>query len=221
MPATYDFSVPSRLIEVTIGEIVGWSLLIGVTAWVAFMIYRAMDHPRLVLTATPDGLRAMPRDVVQYAVSMPILIALWWMFFWLVFLLSENHLGLLQLFVFPSALIVSIRAFAFLSPVTARELGKIIPVALVAFIILEGKIRSLQEIEEFIQELDLLNIDFWAILFVLMVDYLFTLIWYWGWIRWAGPLWQRRVQARSVQEVAHHDGGVSVLPDADGADRGA
>ncbi len=227
--------------EVTIGQVLWWSVFIGAAAWIAFLVYRSMDHPRLVLTPTPEGLRATPRNVIQYAVSMPFLIALWWGFFFLVFLINENHVNLVQLFVFPSALVVSIRALAFISPVTARELGKVLPVALVAFVILDGKVRDLEEIGEILDESDLIQSDAWVIPFVLFCDYAFTAIWYWGWIRWLQPrLAARKVSAEasdgasgsdtaagaesgdgsaSAEEVAHDDGGVAVLPDADGADR--
>ncbi|MFM9135195.1 MAG: hypothetical protein ACKOT0_07160 [bacterium] len=208
--------------EVTIWQVVSFSIFIGLAAWLSFMVYRAMDHPRLVLTETPQGPRADGLDVAKYALSMPFLIALWWGFFFAVFLINESHINIVQLFVFPSALVVSIRALAFLSPVTARELGKVLPVALVAFVILDGNIRDFQEIDDFLEQSHLIAPDFWVIPFVLFVDYLFTAIWYRGWIRGLQPLLAaRKAAVTSAEEVAHDDGGVAVLPDPDGTDRGA
>ena len=204
-------------LQVTFGQVITWSLIIGIAAWVSFLIYRAMDHPRLVLHPTPEGPRAAPRDVIQYAISMPILVVLWWAFFFAVFLINENHINAAQLFIFPSALIISIRALAFISPVTARELGKVLPVALVAFVILDGSIRSEAEIDEMLDQIDLIDTDFLVIPVVLFADYVFTATWYWGWIRWGQPRWLAR-KMRSAEQVAHDDGGVAVLPDTDSAD---
>ena len=207
-------------LQVTFGQVITWSLIIGVAAWISFLVYRAMDHPRLVLHSTPEGLRAAPRDVIQYAISMPILVFLWWSFFFAVFLINENHINVAQLFIFPSALIISIRALAFLSPVTARELGKVLPVALVAFVILDGSIRTEAELEEMLEQIDLIDTDLLVIPMVLFADYVFTAIWYWGWIRWGQPRWgewQAR-RKRSDEQVAHDDRGLAILPDADGAD---
>ena len=194
----YDARVATDGFEITFGQVLLFALLIGIAAWVSFLVYRAMDHPRLVLTATPDGPRADVRNVVQYVISMPFLIILWWSFFFAVFLLNENHINAAQLFIFPSALIISIRALAFLSPVTARELGKVLPVALVAFVILDGAIRSRAEIDEMLEQIDTIDTDFLVIPMVLFADYVFTAIWYWGWIRWGQPRWNARKALRQA-----------------------
>jgi len=217
----YDACVSTDGLEVNFGQVLFFALLIGITAWISFLIYRAMDHPRLVLHETPEGLRADPVDVVKYVLSMPILIALWWCFFFAVFLFGENHINVIQLFVFPSALILSIRALAFISPVTARELGKVLPVALVAFLILDGDLRSEAELTKMIDNASQVDSDYLVIPMVLFADYVFTVIWYWGWIRWGQPqwvAWQQERKAWSVEKVTHDDGGVAVLTDTDGAD---
>lgn len=209
------------LTEVTIGQIIWWSVFISLAAWLAFLVYRAMDHPRLVLTATPAGPRATSRDTWLYIVSMPFLVSLWWIFFFAVFLINENNLNPVQLLVFPSALVVSIRALAFLSPHTAHELAKVIPIALVAFVILDGSIRDATEFEEVLDHVFELEVSPAVILFVLLIDYALTAIWYWGWIRWGRERWTTWRSKRSVQQIPHDDGRVAVLPHADGADGGA
>ena len=202
----------------TLWQVVTVAILIGVAAWLAFLVYRAMDHPRLALTPTAEGPRARPEDVAKYVASMPFLILLWWTFFFAVFLLNENHLNIVQLVVFPSALVLSIRALAFLSRPTAYELGKVMPVALVAFVILDGAMRSPDEIEEILIELDVVEVDIWIFVALIIADFVFTAAWYWGWIRWGQPRWAAFRTARSGEHVAHDDGGVAVLADADRAD---
>ena len=204
--------------EVTLDQVVYWTVLLAVAAWLSFLVYRAMDRPRLVLHETPEGPRASRRDTIQYIVSMPVLITLWWIFFFVVFLVSDNHVNVAQLFIFPSALILAIRALAFLSPPTAHELGKVLPVALVAFVILDGSWRGPDEFAEMFGEATEVETDWLVLVFVLFADYLFTAIWYWGWIRWGQPHWQARKARRSGEHVAHDDRGVAVLADADGAD---
>ena len=81
-------------------------------------------------------------------------------------------------------------------------------VALVAFVILDGRFRSEAEFEEIVDQAVQVDTDFLVIPTVLFVDYLFTAIWYWGWIRWGQPRWQARKARRSGEHVAHDDRGV-------------
>lgn len=188
--------------EVTIGQVVYWTVLIAVAAWVSFLVYRAMDRPRLVLHQTPEGPRASLRDTIQYVASMPFLIVAWWTFFFIVFLVSDNHVNVAQLYIFPTALILAIRALAFLSPHTAHELGKVLPVALVAFVILDGSWRGPDEFVAMFEEAAEVETDWFVVVFVLFADYLFTAIWYWGWIRWGQPRWVARTAARTARRSA-------------------
>jgi hypothetical protein len=203
------------LTEIGLGEIVAWSIVIGVAALVAYFVYRSMDHPLLKLTPTPKGLRPTRRSLITYIAVTPLLVTAWWLFFDAVLFVNENSLNAAQLVIFPIALIIAIRTLAFVAPRAAHELAKVIPIALVAFVILDGNIRDWREIEELGVQLDEINITGPALLLLFAYDYLLTAIWYWGWIRWGQPRWQAR---RSRKHVAHDDGGVAVLADTDGAD---
>jgi hypothetical protein len=192
-----------------------------VAAVVAYWVYRSMDRPRLVLTPTPEGVRATRRHVITYVLTTPILIVLWWTFFFIVLLVNANEINAAQLVIFPIALIIAIRTLAFLAPRAAHELAKVVPVALVAFVILDGNIRPPEEIGEMLDAVAEINLTGPALLLLFAYDYLLTAIWYWGWIRWGQPRWEARRAARSGEHVAHDDGGVAVLADADRTDRGA
>ena len=202
--------------EVTPVIVIVWAVLIGVAAFLAYLVYRSMERPRLVLTPTPDGPRATPRNVILYAITTPVLIVLWWSFFFLVFWVNANEINAAQLVIFPIALIISIRTLAFVAPHAAHELAKVIPVALIAFVILDGNVRSEAEMSEMLDQVEGITLTGPALLLLFAYDYLLTAIWYWGWISWGKPRWQAR--RRSGEHVAHDDGGVAVLPDADGAD---
>jgi hypothetical protein len=212
----YDGGVDtSGLTEVGFTEIVQWSILIGVAAVIAYWVYRSMDHPLLALTQTPAGPRATRRALVTYILVTPLLVTAWWTFFSLVFIVNENALNPAQIVIFPIALIIAIRTLAFIAPRAAHELAKVIPIALVAFVILDGNIRNTEEMGETLDQIAEIEITLPALLLLFAYDYLLTAIWYWGWIRWGQPRWQAR---RSGKHVADGDGGIAVLADADGAD---
>ena len=206
------------LTEVGFTEIIQWSLIIAIAALIAYWVYRSMDHPLLALTPTPAGPRPTRRALVIYVLVTPLLVSAWWLFFILVLIANENSLNPAQIVIFPIALIIAIRTLAFVAPRAAHELAKVIPIALVAFVILDGNMRTAEEVGEVFDGIADIEITIPALLLLFAYDYLITTIWYWGWIRWGQPRWRARKERRSRKHVAHDDGGVAVLPDADGAD---
>ena len=206
------------LTEVGFTEIIQWSLIIAIAALIAYWVYRSMDHPLLALTPTPAGPRPTRRALVIYVLVTPLLVSAWWLFFILVLIVNENSLNPAQIVIFPIALIIAIRTLAFVAPRAAHELAKVIPIALVAFVILDGNMRTAEEVGEVFDGIADIEITIPALLLLFAYDYLITTIWYWGWIRWGQPRWQARKERRSGEHVAHDDGGVAVLTDADGAD---
>jgi hypothetical protein len=180
------------LTEIGLGEIAFWSIVIITGALLAYLVYRSMDHPLLRVTQTPDGPRVTRRDLIRYVIATPILVTAWWMFFTLVLFVNENALNAAQLVIFPIALIIAIRTLAFTAPPAAHELAKVIPIALVAFVILDGSIRDWEEIDELGQQMEAIGLSGAALVFLFAYDYLLTAIWYWGWVRWGKPRWAAR-----------------------------
>lgn len=180
------------LTEIGFSEIVQWSLLIGVAALIAYAVYRSMDHPLLALTQTPAGPRPTRRALVTYILVTPLLVTAWWSFFSLVLIVNESALNPAQVVIFPIALIIAIRTLAFIAPRAAHELAKVIPIALVAFVILDGNIRDAAEMGEIFDQIAAVHITLPALLLLFAYDYLLTAIWYWGWIRWGQPRWAAR-----------------------------
>jgi len=219
---SYDDGVDTiDITEVTLDTVVTWSIIIGVAAFVAYLVYRSMDHPLLKVTMTPAGPRVTRRDLILYIIATPVLVSLWWLFFSVVLFANANELNAAQLVIFPIALIIAIRTLAFVAHGAAHELAKVIPIALIAFVILDGNVRSEEETAELFDQVSEIGVSGGALLLLFAYDYLLTAIWYWGWIRWGQPRWQARQAARSGEQVAHDDGGIAILPDADSADRGA
>ena len=211
----------AELTEVGLGEIAFWSIVIIIGAVLAYLVYRSMNHPLIRISQTPDGPRVTRRNLVRYVIVTPILVTAWWLFFTVVLLVNQNELNAAQLLIFPIALIIAIRTLAFTAPRAGHELAKIIPIALVAFVILDGRIRDLTEIDELGDQAESIDVSGAALLLLFAYDYVLTAIWYWGWVRWGKPEWQARKERRSAEHVAHDDGGVAIMPDTDGADRGA
>jgi|GEM_PF-1316931 hypothetical protein len=220
--ATYDAEMDTvDVSEITLGMLVTWAVLIASAAVVAYLVYRSMDRPLLALTPTPAGPRATPRSVVTYIIVTPLLVALWWAFFTTVLLLSDNTFNATQLLLLPIALIIAVRTLVFIAPGPAHELAKILPIALIAVVILGGGVRPVEDYDRVVDELEPVGISGASIMLLFLYDYVLTTIWYWGWIRWGRERWTTRRSKRSVQQVADDDGGVAVLTDTDGADRGA
>lgn len=182
----------AELTEVGLGEIAFWSIVIAVGALLAYLVYRSMDHPLIRISQTPEGPRVTRRNLVRYIIVTPILVTAWWLFFSVVLFLNENQLNAAQLVIFPIALIIAIRTLAFTVPRAAHELAKVIPIALVAFVILDGNIRDWTEIDELGDQIDSIGLSGAALLLLFAYDYVLTAIWYWGWIRWGQPRWAAR-----------------------------
>lgn len=195
---SYPVAVDTTAIsEITLPVVIAWSVFIGFAAFIAYLVYRSIERPRLVLTQAPDGLRATKRDVALYAVTTPILLVLWWGFFSGVLLVNSNEINPAQFVIFPIALIIAIRTLAFLAPHAAHELAKVIPVALIAFVILDGNIRSEDEMVEMLDSVAGISLAVPALLIFLAYDYILTAAWYWGWIRWGQPRWYRVTHSES------------------------
>ena len=178
--------------EITLGMLVFWAALIGGAAVLAHLVYRSMDRPLLSLTLTEQGPRAQRRDVVLYVIVTPLLVALWWSFFTMVLLLSDNKIGATQLILFPLALIIAVRTLVFIAPGTAHALAKILPIALIAVVILSGSVRPAEEFDRILDDLAPIAVSSPAIVLLFCYDYIITAIWYWGWIRWGRPKWVAR-----------------------------
>lgn len=202
--------------EVGLSDLLLWSLVFMALTVLAYLVYRSIEKPRLVLTPTPEGPRARRRDVILWVITTPLLIIFWWNFFFMVLWIADNQLNLTQLLLYPIAIIIAVRTLAFVVPPAAHELAKILPLTIIALILLSGSIRDTDEMLAIGDQLMDMDVSVPAYLFLFTYEYLITAIWYWGWIRWGQPRWQARKASR--KHVAHDDGGVAVLADADGAD---
>jgi hypothetical protein len=191
------------LLNLGIGELIVWSAIFAVLAVLAYLVYRSMEKPRLVLTPTPDGPRARRRDVILWVITTPLLVFFWWNFFFMVLWISDNALNLTQLVLFPIAIIIAVRTLAFVVPPAAHELAKILPLTIIALIVLMGSVRDGDDMLRIAGEVYDVDLSIAAYVFLFAYEYAITAIWYWGWIRWGQPRWAARKAARSGEHVPH------------------
>jgi hypothetical protein len=172
-----------------------YTVILVVLGLLTYWMFRAMDHPRLVLTQTPQGPRARRSDVIKYAISMPFLILLWVNVIGMILIATRNELTIVQIIAWPYALVLAIRFLAFVVPAAAHELAKLVPLALIALLILSGDVRPLADVLVLLTVIPTLedNIVNWVL--ILTLDFIMTALWYWGYIRWWKP---RRSLATSV-----------------------
>lgn len=207
----------AELMEVGLSELLLWSLIFMALTVLAYLVYRSIEKPRLALTPTPDGPRARRRDVILWVITTPLLIFFWWNYFFTVLWITDNSHSLAQLLLYPLAIIIAVRTLAFIMPPAAHELAKILPLAIVALILLSGNLRDYDEMLAIGDQVMEMDVTLPAYIFLFAYEYFITAIWYWGWIRWGQPRLAARRAGRLVEQVAHDDGGVAVLPDTDGA----
>jgi len=172
-------------LSVSIEEILFWTIVIILSAVLAYIVYRAMERPRLRLTPTPDGPRAMRRDVILYAITIPLLIFAWWNFFSAILIVADTNLEIV-------AIVLAARVLAHVDQRIAHEIAKAVPLTIITLIVVTGSLRGEENILRLLDEAGQVDISWGALLFVLLADYAITAVWYWGYIRW----WQPRRAAR-------------------------
>lgn len=179
-------------LSVSLEEILFWTIVIILSAILAYIVYRAMERPRLRLTQTPDGPRAMRRDVILYAITIPLLIFAWWNFFSAILIVADTNLEIVALTTVPAGIVLAARVLAHVDQRIAHEIAKAVPLTIITLIVVTGSLRGEENIVRLLAEAGRVDISWGALLFVLLADYAITAIWYWGYIRW----WQPRREAR-------------------------
>ncbi len=149
------------ILEVSLSEIVFWTLVIILSAIAAYVVYRAMERPRLRLTETDRGLRATRRDVIAYAVTIPFLIFGWWLFFWLILLIADTNLDVITLTTIPAAIVLAARVLAHASQPIAHEIAKAVPLTIITLIIITGSLRDEDDLFTLLEDAERVDIT-WA-----------------------------------------------------------
>lgn len=185
---------------VSVDDIVVTAVALAVLTLLAVLVYRAMERPRLLLTQTPEGPRALRRDVLQYAISIPALTSLWVGYFIVILAIARNNLSAFDVLVTAAAVVVGTRILAHVWSDAAREIGKAVPLTIVTLVLIAGNMRDDAALEILIEDLNALDFSWPAYLMVFTLDYIITAAWYWGWIRWGRPLREaRRESATSTK----------------------
>jgi len=197
-----DFLNSSDILEISPILVLSYTLILVVFGILTYWMFRAMDHPRLVLTETPDGPRAKRSDVIKYVISMPFLTLIWVTFLGFILIFSQNELTIVQLSAWPYAIVLAVRFLAFVLPGAAHELAKLVPLALIALLILSGSVRPFLDVIVIIDTIPRMDDSVLTLIVVFTFDYVMTAVWYWGWIRWWKPC--RELRRRNADQSTLH-----------------
>jgi len=183
--------------EIEFDEVLVTAVSLAVMTVLAVLCYRAMERPRLVLTPTPDGPRALRADVIKYAVSIPFLAVLWILYFLAILTVARNNLDAAGVLVTAAGVVIGTRILAHLWSDAAREIGKVVPLTIVTLVLIAGNTREDSALNNLATELESLDYSWLSYTLILTFDYVITAIWYWGWIRWGQPVVAARLAERS------------------------
>jgi hypothetical protein len=145
-----------------------------------------MQRPRLVVTRTPDGRwRARRRDIVKYAVSMPILLLLWAAGLELILVFTNNGLTGQQITAVSMAVVIAVRIWAHISLEHAHELAKSIPLTIITLLIVTSTgWRSTDQIGETLIEWSSTDLTGPALGLLIATEFVICTAWYWLGTRW-------------------------------------
>lgn len=195
-----DFLNSSDIAYISPILVLSYTVILVVLGLLTYLMFRAMDHPRLVLVETPNGPRARRSDVVKYAISMPFLVFIWVNFLSVILMFTDNALNVVQLVAWPYAIVLAVRFLAFVVPGAAHELAKLVPLALIALLILSGAVRPVAEVIVIIDTIPTLEDNWLNLVLLSTFDYIMTAAWYFGWLRWWKP--RRELRRRNADESA-------------------
>jgi hypothetical protein len=176
-----------REFTVTTSDVLSLAAWLAVAIAVAVVVYRGMQRPRLRLVHGAAGWRTNGRDLLLYAVTAPVLVAFWFLFFVVILLVGTNDLGGNDVLRVSMAVVIASRFLAHVWREPAHELAKTVPLTLAALVIIAGGLRSQTSLEDVLTQVFETGVSGVAWLVLLFVDYLFTAVWYWVGVRWWTP----------------------------------
>jgi hypothetical protein len=145
---------------------------------IAVGVYKSMERPRLRLVQTDNGPRASRRDIVKYVLSVPALIVAWYVFFWALIFLAPGQPSASTLVLMPLAVVVAVRCLAHWSLSGAYHLSIVVPMVIITSILVGDGLPDEQEVERVFRELDQVELAWTAFLAAILLEYLFTTVWY-------------------------------------------
>jgi hypothetical protein len=179
------------VIEVSATEVLVEAAILLVAMVVAVAVYHGMQRPRLRLVPDNDVVtarwRVTTRDVIQYAVAIPILILAWSLALITVLAASPTNLSAPRIVIVASAIVLAARVLAHTRAELAHELAKTIPLTLVALILIGGQVRDLDGLRTLVEDFGRTSESAAAALLLVAADYAITATWYWVGVRQLAP----------------------------------
>lgn len=185
-----------------------------VVALIAAFTWHAISRPRLRLVYDDEARRwsTTPRDLLQYAVSIPFLIMLWELLFLSLLVLLPDYDAEKLLFV-PTGFVIAIRVLAHIWKEPALEFAKMVPIVVVTSALLMVQIPTWDDLTQLGERYDVLANDVNStriLLFALGVEFAAAALWFFIGVRGRAP------RGGNVPGIPWRD-----YPDADWMRRGA
>lgn len=159
-------------------------LVVAMLASVA--AYHAMQRPRLVVSEVEPGIwRAKRRDVIQYVISIPLLLVLWMAGLELVLVFTNNGLSGPDVSVIAVAIVIAVRILAHALREHAHELAKTVPLTIVTLWVITA--NGIRVDDQTLSDWDRTALTGPTELLLVGTEFVVCALWYWVGVRWWWP----------------------------------
>lgn len=191
---TLDWSVVQQ--EATVYDVVFLAAGMAFLAWLLWLVYRTMQHPRLPVNEHDDGpVTANWAGVLRYILTTPVVILFWLLVFLFLLSTAAEDRNAAEVIVAATAVIGGARLLAHTNEEIAHELAKTVPIAILGFIVIGGGFagadKMVNTLNEAIESFDTLFGSYYAGL--ILFDFALTAIWFLA-IRFSWSRRQRRLE---------------------------
>ena len=199
-----------------LADILTLAVTLTVVAVIAAFTWKAVSKPRLRIVYDGQKRRwtATRRDLIQYAVTIPFLIALWGFFLAVLLMLLPNYDAEKLVFV-PSGFVIAIRLLAHFWREPAVEFAKMVPIVVVTSAMVLVQLPAWEDLDALFERWDELDREnnttlSWAV--AVGIDYAATAAWFFFGVRRRAPKganvpgipWRDYPESAWMQKGAHH-----------------
>lgn len=185
---TLDWSVVQA--EASGYDVVFLAFGMAFLAWLLWLVYRTMQHPRLPVNRHDDRPpSANLAGVVRYLVTTPIMILFWLTVFLFLLSTAAEDRNAAEVIVAATAVIGGARLLAHTKEEIAHELAKTVPIAILGFIVIGGGFAGVEKMASTFDDV----FGTFGTLFdsyyvgLILFDFVLTAIWFlairWSWLR--------------------------------------
>lgn len=186
----FVFNLPTdsseTLLKVSALDVIALATGIALMTMLAVLMWRAMQRPRLRLVwdDSRDRWTTTRRDIVQYVLSVPVLVFAWYYYLLLILLIAPNRLTAFKLALAPAALILAARFLAHVWKEAAHNLAKTVPLVIVTTVLLTLTVKSDADAALLFTDGHDVSLTWPSMILLVVADYVFTAAWFFWGARW-------------------------------------